>query len=52
MGLMLTNTRVLGLSTGTAIGNRKLSKICQILKLANTRENLINEKLYEIFYAY
>ncbi len=52
MGLMLTNTRhlaarVLALPTGTAIGRREISKICQILRLATSGGNLINEKLYQ-----
>ncbi len=52
MGLMLTNTRhlaarVLALPTGTAIGRREISKICQILKLATSGGNLINETLYQ-----
>lgn len=56
MDLMLTNTRylaarVLALATGTAIVRKEISKICQILKLATTRENRINEKLYENFDA-
>ncbi len=52
MGLMLTNTRhlgarVLALPTGTAIGNREISNICQILRLATSGGNLINETLYQ-----
>ena len=52
MGLMLTNTRhlaarVLALPTGTAIGRREISKICQILRLATSGGNLINETLYQ-----
>ncbi|MGB3642430.1 MAG: aminotransferase class I/II-fold pyridoxal phosphate-dependent enzyme [Rivularia sp. (in: cyanobacteria)] len=56
MGLMLTNTRnlasrVLALPTGTAIGSKEISKICQVLKLATTGGNLINEKLYQNLHA-
>ncbi len=56
MGLMLTNTRhlaarVLALPTGTAIGRREISNICQILKLATTGGNLIHEMLYQNVYA-
>ncbi len=52
MGLMLTNTRhlaarVLALPTGTAIGNREISNICQILRLATTGGNKTNEMLYQ-----
>ena len=52
MGLMLTNTRhlasrVLALPTGTAIGNREISNICQILRLATTGGNITNEMLYQ-----
>lgn len=52
MGLMLTNTRhlagrVLALPTGTAIGRREISNICQILRLATSGGNLINETLYQ-----
>ena len=41
MGLMLTNTRrlasrVLALPTGTAIGAKEISTICQIIRLAST----------------
>ncbi|MCJ8279689.1 MAG: aminotransferase class I/II-fold pyridoxal phosphate-dependent enzyme, partial [Rivularia sp. ALOHA_DT_140] len=56
MGLMLTNTRhlaarVLALPTGTAIGNREISNICQILRLATTGGNITNEMLYQNVYA-
>jgi dTDP-4-amino-4,6-dideoxygalactose transaminase len=56
MGLMLTNTRhlaarVLALPTGTAIGTKEISHICQILRLATTGGNLINEMLYQNLYA-
>ena len=52
MGLMLTNTRhlaarVLALPTGTAIGTREISNICQILRLAITGGNITNEMLYQ-----
>ena len=52
MGLMLTNTRhlaarVLALPTGTAIGTREISNICQILRLAITGGNITNGTLYE-----
>ncbi len=52
MNLMLTNTRhlaarVLALPTGTAIGNREISNICQILRLATTGGNITNEMLYQ-----
>ncbi len=56
MGLMLTNTRnlasrVLALPTGTAIESQDISKICQVLRLATSGGNLINEKLYQNLYA-
>ena len=52
MGLMLTNTRhlaarVLALPTGTAIGAKEISNICQIIRLATTGGNLTNEMLYQ-----
>ena len=52
MGLMLTNTRrlasrVLALPTGTAIGAKEISNICQIIRLAATGGNTINEMLYQ-----
>ncbi len=52
MNLMLTNTRhlgarVLALPTGTAIGNKEISNICQILRLATTGGNITNEMLYQ-----
>ncbi len=52
MGLMLNNTRhlvsrVLALPTGTAIGSREISNICQILRLAITGGNVTNEMLYQ-----
>ncbi|MGB6296329.1 MAG: aminotransferase class I/II-fold pyridoxal phosphate-dependent enzyme [Rivularia sp. (in: cyanobacteria)] len=52
MGLMLNNTRhlaarVLTLPTGTAIGNKEISNICQILRLATTGGNITNEMLYQ-----
>jgi dTDP-4-amino-4,6-dideoxygalactose transaminase len=52
MGLILTNTRhlvtrVLALPTGTAIGSREISNICQILRLAITGGNVTNEMLYQ-----
>ena len=51
MGLMLTNTRhlaarILALPTGTAIRQREISKICQILRLA-TGGKITNEMLYQ-----
>ena len=56
MGLMLTNTRnlasrVLALPTGTAIGSKEIGKICQVLRLATSGGNLINEKLYQNLHA-
>ncbi len=52
MGLMLTNTRrlasrVLALPTGTAIGAKEISNIGQIIRLAATGGNTINEMLYQ-----
>lgn len=56
MGLMLTNTRylaarVLALPTGTAIGSKEIGQICQVLRLATSGGNLINEKLYQNLHA-
>ncbi|NJM19811.1 MAG: aminotransferase class I/II-fold pyridoxal phosphate-dependent enzyme [Richelia sp. SL_2_1] len=56
MGLMLTNTRhlaarVLALPTGTAIGKREISNICQILRLATTGGKITNEMLYQHIHA-